>query len=95
MLVVMKPLQDIAVLMNISGTCFPCSIYDCYRSMTTVVQEENCPQGQRRASSLGVGNLRGLPQEKVSARRDEEWMEQRAGYQRAQQIPAEVWGGCV
>lgn len=57
----------------------------------TVVQEEVCPQGQRRASSLGVGNLRGLPQEEVSACRDEEWMEQRVGYQRVQQTPAEVW----
>lgn len=75
----MKHLQDIAVLMNISRTYPPCSIYDCYRSMMTVVQEEKCPQRQRRASSLGVGNLRGLPQEKVSACRDEEWMEQRAG----------------
>lgn len=88
-------LQAIAVLMNISPTCFPCSIYGCYRSMMTVVQEENCPQGQRRASSLGVRNLRGLPQEKVSACRDGEWMEQRVGYQRVQQIPAEVWVGCV
>ena len=43
--------------------------------MMTVVQEEECPQGQRRASSLGVGNLRGLPQGEVSACRDEEWME--------------------